>query len=67
MVVLAGGRLNFVVGQTLSVLVKQELVQIQIGSSQVLKGGPLSYLTIKRFHFLSVHHVLLCQVSEAPW
>ena len=39
MAVLAGGRLNFVVGQTLSVLVKQELVQIQIGSSQVMKGG----------------------------
>ena len=42
-----------------AVLVKLELVQVQIGSGQVMKSGPLSYLTIKRSHFLIGHHILL--------
>ena len=59
MAVLAGGRLGFAAEQKLTNLVKQELVQIRIGSGQVMKGGPLSYLTIKRSHFLNGPHVLL--------
>ena len=39
MAVLAGGRLGFAAEKKLTILVKQELVQIQIGSSQVMKGG----------------------------
>ena len=59
MAVLAGGRLGFAAEQKLTNLVKQELVQIRIGSGQVMKGGPLSYLKIKRSHFLNGGHVLL--------
>ena len=47
MVVLAGARLGFAAEQKSTLLVKQELVQIQIGSGQGKKGGPLSYLAIK--------------------
>ena len=49
MAVLAGGRPGFaaVAEQNQTVLGKQELVQVQIGSVQVMKSGPLSYLTIK--------------------
>ena len=53
MVVLAGARLGFAAEQKSTLLVKQELVQIQIGSGQGKKGGPLSYLAIKK-HFLNV-------------
>ena len=42
-----------------TVLVKQELMQIQTGIGQIMKGGLLSYLTIKRSHVLNGHHVLL--------
>ena len=63
MAVLAGGRQGFaaVSEQNLTVLDKQELVQIEIGSGQVTKGGPLSYLAIKRSHILNGRHVLLCK------
>ena len=39
MAVLAGGRLGFAAELKLPVVVKQKLVQIQIGSNQVMKGG----------------------------
>ena len=53
MAVLAGGRQGFAAlsEQNLTVLDKQELVQIEIGSGQVTKGGPLSYLTKKGHTF----------------
>ena len=62
---MAGGRQGFaaVAEQNLTVLDKQELVQIEIGSGQVTKGGPLSYLAIKRSHILNGRHVLLCSIS----
>ena len=62
MAVLAGGRQGFaaVSEQNLTVLDKQELVQIEIGSGQVTKGGPLSYIIIKRSHILNGRHILLC-------
>ena len=48
--------------QNWTVLDKQELVQVQIGSGQVIKGGPLSYLAIIRSHFLNGRHVLHCML-----
>ena len=66
MAVLAGGRQGFaaVSEQNLTVLDKQELVQIEIGSGQVTKGDPLSYLSIERSHILNGHHVLLCRETS---
>ena len=61
MAVLAGGKCGFaaVAEQNWTVLVKLELVHVQIGSGQVMKSEPLSYPSIKRSHFLIGHHVLL--------
>ena len=66
MAVLAWGRHVFtaLAEQNWTVLVKQQLVQIQLGSGQVMKGGPLSYLTIKSPHYQNGRHVLLLGYSR---
>ena len=61
MAVLAWGRHGFtaLAEQNWTVLVKQQLVQIQLRSGQVMKGGPLSYFTRKSPHYQNGRHVLL--------
>ena len=61
MAVSAWGRHGFtaLAEQNWTVLVKQQLVQIQLRSGQVMKGGPLSYFTRKSPHYQNGRHVLL--------
>ena len=42
------------------------LVQIPLTNGHVIKGGPLSYLTIKSPHYLSGRHVLLWAALQSP-